>query len=327
MIERADEPGGLEPLLFTRHRALITGFMRTEPVRSSSWAPMMMSYHLGWTDEIGQALPVKGGKLIRSSLTLWACGACGGDVRDALPAACGIEWFHNATLVHDDIQDGDTTTRGAIRASAFAVALQGYNRPGRSLAATRAIGEAALESIEGSCLDLELEDLIEATPRMYLRMAGAKTGALLGACLKAGAVAAGASPERAQTLRAAGRLLGTAFQICDDVLGMYGDPASTGKSRRGDAGRYKMTFPVIAGIRAMSQQQRKQLRDLVLLKDDDPQARLRSLLDEVGAETLARKAALQYAAKSTNRIVRAGLDKHATNEFEEVAHYIATRTR
>ncbi len=113
-------------------------------------------------------------------------------------------------------------------------------------------------------------------------MVAAKTGALLGASVEAGALLAGADDATAALFRRAGRLLGTAFQIRDDWLGMYGDPSVTGKSSSGDASRYKMTFPVVAGLRAMSTLQRRRLREIFRARHEDPEPKLRALLDEVG---------------------------------------------
>jgi geranylgeranyl diphosphate synthase type I len=262
-----------------------------------------------------------------------------------LPAAAAIEWFHNFTLVHDDIQDGDRTRHNretvwslwgvpqainagdAMQALAFrSIAKDGANHRG-ALGAIAVISEAGLEVIEGQCLDLELEGRADATLRAYLRMVAAKTAALLGASLQAGALMGGADEAREMQFRRAGRLLGTAFQIHDDWLGMYGDPSITGKSSSGDASRYKMTFPVVAGLRAMSTLQRRRLREIFRLQHEDPEPKLRALLDEVGGDALTRNAAQRYAAKSVEVIARSGISKDAVDEFEEVAYYVATRSR
>jgi geranylgeranyl diphosphate synthase type I len=138
---------------------------------------------------------------------------------------------------------------------------------------------------------------------------------------------AGADMARALHFRRAGRLLGTAFQIRDDWLGMYGDPAVTGKSSSGDASRYKMTFPVVAGVRVMSTLQRRRLRELFRDHQEDPEPKLRALLDEVAGEALTRNAAQRYAEKSVEVIARSGISKDALDDFEEVAYYVATRSR
>lgn len=335
----------VEPLLLSRHRALISDFMRENALQPAWLSGKMVSYHMGWADEAGRPQSIKTGKLVRPSLCLWACLACHGEPREALGAASAIEWFHNFTLVHDDIQDGDRKRHGretvwslwgipqainagdAMQTLAFLSMAQGSRHPERALAAIAAIAQSGLTVIEGQCLDLELEGQIDAGLRAYLRMVAAKTGALLGASLQAGALMAGADVARARRFALAGRLLGTAFQIRDDYLGMYGNPAITGKSASTDATRYKMTFPVVAGVRAMSTLQRRRLRELFRMQHEDGEPRLRALLDEVGCEQLTRAAAERYAEKSAAVIARCGVAKDALDEFEEVAYYVATRSR
>lgn len=311
-----------------------------------SWlSGKMVAYHMGWADEAGRPNPVKTGKLVRPSLCLWACAAMGADSAAALPAAAAIEWFHNFTLVHDDIQDGDRKRHGretvwslwgvpqainagdAMQALAFLSIARDAVHPQRAVRAIAAIASAGLVVIEGQCLDLELEGQTDTTMRAYLRMVAAKTGALLGASVEAGAVLAGADEGKAAQFRRAGRLLGTAFQIRDDWLGMYGDPALTGKSSSGDASRYKMTFPVVAGVRAMSTLQRRRLREIFRARHEDPEPKLRALLDEVGCDELTREAAERYAAKAVSVIARSGIDAEALEAFQEVAYYVATRSR
>ena len=335
----------VEPLLLSRYRSLISEYMRERTLPASWLSGKMVAYHMGWVDEAGRPQLVKTGKLVRPSLCLWACSAFDEKAAPALPVAAAIEWFHNFTLVHDDIQDGDRTRHSretvwslwgvaqginagdAMQALAFHSIAGGQADPQRSLRAIAVLAEAGLIVIEGQCLDLELEGDLETTLRGYLRMVAAKTGALLGAGLEAGAVIGGAPGQAARLFRRAGRLLGTAFQIRDDFLGMYGDPAQTGKSSTGDANRFKMTYPVVAGARAMSKLQRRRLREIFRAKHEDPEPKLRALLDEVNGQELTRTAAERYAEKAVSVVARSGIGKDALDAFEEVAYYVATRSR
>jgi geranylgeranyl diphosphate synthase type I len=310
-----------------------------------SWlCAKMVSYHMGWVDEDGRPQNARAGKLLRPSLCLWASCALGSDTNAALPAAAAIEWFHNFTLVHDDIQDVDRTRHNrqtvwslwgvpqainagdAMHALAFSSIARNAVHPEYALRAISAIAQAGSAVIEGQCLDLELERRVDTTLRTYLRMARSKTGELLGASLQAGALMAVADSTRALRFKRAGSLLGTAFQIRDDWLGIYGDPAVTGKSASNDACRYKMTFPIVAAARAMSTLQRRCLRELFRSAHDDSQSKLRALLAEVNAEAMTRNAAQRYAAKSVDVIARGGVARDALDEFEEVAYYVATRS-
>ncbi len=305
----------------------------------------MVSYHMGWVDQAGRAVHVRTGKLIRPSLCLWAANACGGRTECALPAAAAVEWFHNFTLVHDDIQDEDRKRHNretvwslwgipqainagdALQALAFRSMSQVSQYPDRALRAIAALSNAGLVVIEGQCMDLELEGQVDASLRSYLRMVAAKTGALLGASLEAGSVMGGADEATTSLFKRAGLLLGAAFQIRDDWLGMYGDPSITGKSSSADANKYKMTFPVVAGLRAMSTLQRRRLRELFRTRHDDHESKLRGLLEEVGGERLTRTAAERYARKAVAAIARSRVPHSALEEFEEVAYYVATRSR
>lgn len=319
--------------------------MRERALPRSWLSGKMVAYHMGWADEAGRAHHVKTGKLVRPSLCLWACTALGADPAQALPAAAAIEWFHNFTLVHDDIQDGDRKRHGretvwslwgipqainagdAMQALAFLSIARECEHPDRAVRAIGALASAGLTVIEGQSLDLELEGQVDTTLRAYLRMVAAKTGALLGASMEAGALLAGAGDGAAAQFRQAGRLLGTAFQIRDDWLGMYGDPAVTGKSSSGDASRYKMTFPVVAGLQVMSTLQKRRLREIFRARCEDPEPKLRALLDEVNCGEMTRAAAERYAAKSVSVVARSGIGADAVEAFEEVAYYVATRSR
>lgn len=319
--------------------------MRANALPLSSLSGKMVAYHMGWADEAGRPSAIKTGKLVRPSLCLWACHALGGAAAAALPAAAAIEWFHNFTLVHDDIQDEDHKRHGretvwslwgvpqainagdAMQALAFLSIARDASHPDRAIRAISAIASAGLTVIEGQCLDLEFEGQVDTALRAYLRMVAAKTGALLGASTEAGALLAGADDAAAVQFRRAGRLLGTAFQIRDDWLGMYGDPAITGKSSSGDASRYKMTFPVVAGLRVMSTLQRRRLREIFRARHEDPEPKLHALLDEVGCDELTRDAAERYAGKAMSVVARSGVGAEALEAFEEVAYYVATRSR
>ncbi|HET7815410.1 MAG TPA: polyprenyl synthetase family protein [Candidatus Baltobacteraceae bacterium] len=335
----------VEPLLLSRHRSAIAAYMHRMRAPAGALSGKMLSYHMGWSDEAGRPLQVKTGKLIRPALCLWAAAACGSEPDAALPAAAAVEWFHNFTLVHDDIQDGDRRRHGretvwsiwgvaqgintgdAMHALAFLSLASSGADPARALAAIRAVGEAGLQVIEGQCLDMALEGRTEAALRDYLRMVNAKTGALLGGALEAGALLGGAEPQRARLFRLAGRLLGTAFQIQDDALGIFGDPSVTGKSASGDADRQKMTYPVIAGMSAASPAQRRRLRDIFRIPSEETGTNLRTVLEEIGCDRITRATAQRYAQKAVAAAARAGIPRTAIDEFEEVAYYVATRNR
>jgi len=342
--EKGDTP--VEPALLVRYRAAIAERLRTTALPASSFAGRMSAYHMGWVDRDGRPTSSQSGKFIRPSLCIWACEACGGTADDALPAATALEWMHNFTLIHDDIQDGDRERRAretvwsvwgaaqainagdALHALVFQTLAQSESpHPKRQLRAVRAIADAALEVIQGQCLDLNLEGRADTRPRSYLRMIQAKTGALFGASLQVGAIVAGASDVVVDRFRLAGRRLGTAFQMRDDWLGVWGDPAATGKSTSGDVNRAKTTYPVVAGYAAMTVFQRRRLRELFLSKVKKPAAKIRELLEDAGGPELTRSAPGRTAEKAAALVARCGLDKKYDAEFLEVARYVADRSR
>jgi geranylgeranyl pyrophosphate synthase len=224
----------------------------------------LVEYHLGWRDERGIELAASAGKMLRPLLCLTAAGAYG-SADAALDPAASIELLHAFSLVHDDIEDGDTerhhrptlwALRGvplAINAgdSLFALAQRaltdataGLGRE-RSLLALRIFSDACLAMIEGQHNDIEFESHTSVTRDAYLRMTAGKTGALLGASLALGGLFAGAPIDDVETLRRAGVDLGIAFQAVDDALAVWGDSAQTGKPVGNDAGRGKKSLPAV----------------------------------------------------------------------------------
>ncbi|HXM53814.1 MAG TPA: polyprenyl synthetase family protein [Candidatus Dormibacteraeota bacterium] len=305
----------------------------------------MAAYHMGWVDHAGRPDEAPSGKLIRPGLCLWACEAAGGAVERAIPLACAVEWVHNFTLVHDDIQDGDRERRhretvwsvwgtaqginagDAMHALAFELLLAPGSGGPRRMRAGHALARAIRELVEGQCQDLALEGRIGAGPAAYLRMARGKTGALLGACLEGGAAIGGAPARVGDRLRRAGQLLGLAFQVRDDWLGIWGQPAQTGKSRDGDLGRRKSTYPVLAGYAVMAAPERRRFRTLLGRTGDDVVPELRSMLEAHGADGLAAEAARRFAADAIALVSGCGLEVTSTDEFEEFARYVANRQR
>jgi geranylgeranyl diphosphate synthase type I len=325
------------------HAEIIERFLRDHAIAPDSLIGRMAGYHMGWLDDHGNEVHSKSGKYLRPSLCLLAAQACGGEVRTALPAAAAIELVHNFTLIHDDIQDGDRLRRGrptvwsiwgtaqainagdALHALAFGIVADGSGDSERAAAISSLISKALLRVIDGQSLDLSLEGQASTSPLTYLRLVRLKTGALIGAAMEAGAVSAGAAaPERA-VFRRAGQLLGVAFQLRDDWLGVWGLAAQTGKSNQSDLARHKLTFPVVAGYAAATPAQRLLLD--ALLGDPSPTAseRVRELLEELGGPELTADAARRPAQKALSILATCRLHPSVVKEFSYVADFIAER--
>ncbi len=226
----------------------------------------MLYYHLGWIDE-GQPSPVAG-KRTRPTLTL-LCAAASGDWTHALPFAAAVELIHNFSLVHDDIQDESQLRRGratvwklwgkpqAINAgdALFTYAHLAIQRA-RLYGLDTAIVLEAFQLLDTTCLhltqgqhhDMAFETRGDVTADEYLQMIEGKTASLIATAAECGALAAGEPPEVRQHYREFGRHLGLAFQIRDDILGIWGDSSITGKSAATDILARKKTLPVLYGL-------------------------------------------------------------------------------
>jgi geranylgeranyl diphosphate synthase type I len=301
----------------------------------------MSSYHLGWTDAEGRSQGAGSGKFVRGCLALWAAEQCGGSVADAAPAATAVEWIHNFTLVHDDIQDGDVERRhrptvwvvwgsaqainagDGMHAIAYRALLSGRDRPAIRLRAAASINEAIVAVIEGQCLDLALEGRVETSVGTYLQLARGKTGALIGAALEAGAVMGGADGRRAALLRRAGVEVGVAFQVRDDWLGTWGDTDVTGKGC-GDLARRKITYPVVAGQARMRGAALREFRRLYRRPGGD-EAAILALLDEVGTEEAVAEELARRGRSAMRLVEMCGLPTAAVDDFQSIVGFVVDR--
>jgi len=333
------------PALLTRHTTLIESAIRRSALPSRSHLGRMTAYHMGWVTPDGEPALADSGKRVRPALCLWACEALGEPPSCALPAAIAVELIHNFTLIHDDIQDGDEQRRHrptvwSIWGSAqginagdgmLAMALRNLLAPGpgaeRRMRAAHALSAAVVDVVEGQCMDIALEGSPGASQATYLKLATAKTGALLGASLAAGAILAGAGEDIVRNFDSAGRLLGLAFQIRDDWLGTWGDPEVTGKGRTGDLARRKLTYPVVAAYEVASPPRRRELRRLFSDKEPGGEFRLRALLEDLGGPALTAGVPLVLARDAVAMLDSCDLPAPALEDFAEVAIHVAERDR
>ena len=249
----------------------------------------MLRYQLGWSED---GLPNLG-KCLRPSLCLFASDALGGARDAALPVAVAIELLHNFSLIHDDIEDGDLLRHhrptlwqvyGRDPAIAAGIGLwtlayetlvgaaeQGVPA-GRVLEARRIVNAACSEMIEGQHLDLSYELRSNVTLADYLKMISGKTAALIGASLSTGALIAGADAAEVRGLGDFGRQLGIAFQIRDDILGIWGEASATGKPVGADIARKKKTLPVVHAFQQAVGPDRELLRAAYAKDELDEQA-------------------------------------------------------
>ena len=217
-------------------------------------------YHFGFGED-GDA--GRRGKRLRSRLVLEVSEEERGRADEALAAACAVEIIHEFSLIHDDIEDGDKLRRGretlwarfgaphginagdALCSIAYLTLLdQSPAAPDRKLAMNRVLLAAHLAMCNGQGRDIAFESEPRVTMEDYRAMIGGKTAALFGAASALGALAAGADARRSGDYARLGEAYGIAFQIEDDILGTWGDSATTGKPC-GDLAKRKWTFPVV----------------------------------------------------------------------------------
>ncbi len=200
-----------------------------------------------------------GGKRIRPTVTLLACGACGGELRAAVPFACAAELTHSATLLHDDVIDDGPTRRGqpasrVLWGNAVSVLSGDWlltraleivaGEPARS-AALPALLATMRRLVEGEVLQLSLRGSFEATEQDYFDVVRGKTASLFGWSAAAGAWAAGIRGEIPEALAEFGEGIGMAFQLVDDALDYAADPDLLGKRLGQDFLEGKATLPLI----------------------------------------------------------------------------------
>ena len=228
----------------------------------------MLTYHMGWTGE--GAGPEATGKRIRPLMVLLCAAACGADWQPALPSAAAVELVHNFSLVHDDIQDNSDKRRGRpttwvkwgapmainVGDALFVMSNQAIMDLKQSYPAETVVRAAeilhntCLDLTRGQFLDMSYEERNDLGVDDYWPMVAGKTAALLSACCHIGALLGGADEAKQESYRSFGHYLGLAFQVQDDILGIWGDEARTGKSAASDLVEGKNSLPVLAGLSA-----------------------------------------------------------------------------
>jgi geranylgeranyl diphosphate synthase type I len=229
----------------------------------------MLTYHMGWTGE--GAGPVATGKRIRPLillLTVAACNGGGGKWLYASPGAAAVELVHNFSLVHDDIQDNSEKRRGRTTAwkiwgapmainigdALFVLSNQAImdlakHFPGeRVVQAATVLHNTCLDLTKGQFLDMSYEEREDLGVEDYWPMVSGKTASLLSTSCHIGSILGGADESTQDAYRSFGHALGFAFQVQDDILGIWGDEAITGKSAASDLLEGKKSLPVLHGL-------------------------------------------------------------------------------
>jgi geranylgeranyl diphosphate synthase, type I len=284
-----------------------------------------------------------GGKRVRAALSLLSASAAGAAEEVGVIGAVAIELIHNFSLIHDDIIDGDTERRhrstvwkeygvgqAIIAGDALAtLALQVVlDEPtAERVKAARCLVEATQLMIAGQADDMAFESRSSVTVEECLDMERGKTSALLSCAVSLGAILAGAPDPTVEALAEFGSHLGTSFQAVDDVLGIWGEPARTGKPVGSDLSQHKKTLPVSLALARAGDS----LPELRRLLDSDLSPadveRARTLIEESGAreETVAlADAHLDMALAALERV---SLIPGPKSELVAIARFVTERDR
>ncbi|MFH8488574.1 family 2 encapsulin nanocompartment cargo protein polyprenyl transferase [Streptomyces longisporoflavus] len=305
-------------------------------------------YHFGWEHADGTPAAGHAGKAIRPALVLAAVRALGGEQAMAVRAAAAVELTHNFTLLHDDVMDRDPTRRH--RATAWTVfgeadailagdALQALAQrllaedphPGAARAAAR-LAACVVELCAGQHADstFERRGPGEVTLDECLAMAEAKTGALLGCACALGALYAGAGRSEVEALDGFGREAGLAFQLIDDVIGIWGDPGHTGKPARADLAARKKSLPVVAalasGTRAAADLAELYGRPAPGPESDGDLERIAHAVEAAGGKDWALMQAADRMSRALNQLSRAVPVPEAAGSLLALAEFVTRRT-
>lgn len=309
----------------------------------------IMAYHLGWVDQRFQPETARAGKSLRPALCLLLVEALGAEAAAGASFAAGVELLHNFSLVHDDLQDRSPTRRGrptvwtlwgevqaitvgdgmfSLAHKAWLSASLAERDPAAFVAINRALEETVIALCEGQYLDVDGEGNLDLTSEAYLTMIGRKTAALMGTSAWAGARVATADPQRLAAARAFGYEMGLAFQIRDDLLGIWGDESKTGKSASSDIASRKMTLPVILALEHGTEEQRQDLRARYgqpPTGPDDEQS-VRAILEAAGADRLTAEREEAHWREGLHALAALGLDPAWAERLGAFARGFVART-
>lgn len=338
------------PAMFGRYREAIEKELYHTTLGDDSLFYPLLQYHMGLIDKNGhlETTHAAQGKLLRPVLCLFACDALGVDWTRAVDAGAALESIHSFSLIHDDIQDGDTERHhratlwyvwgrpkalvagNALRSLADIVIGRLMERdfpPEKVLRASHLLTRGSLDMIQGQYLDLSFEGQMDVRLRDYLSMIALKTGALIRCSMELGALLASEEEATIRSFAQAGRFLGLAFQIRDDVLGMWGDESVTGKGVGNDIQRRKKSFPIVFALERARHSHREILRKVYskpAISDQDAEQVL-GILDDLGTKTYAHQMTQENARLALEELEKVSLPSWARQEAADLAEFLVSR--
>nr|WP_251691928.1 family 2 encapsulin nanocompartment cargo protein polyprenyl transferase [Streptomyces sp. CHD11] len=333
-------------MLLERARGAVDPVLRA--ALDSLPAPMrrIALYHFGWENADGTPAQAGSGKAIRPALVLAAASAVGGPTARAaaVRAAAAVELVHNFTLLHDDVMDRDTTRRhrptawavfgdaDAILAGdalqALALRLLAEDARPVSRAASVRLADCVIELCAGQHADTDMERRApgEVTLAETLAMAEAKTGALLGCACAVGALYAGAGEAEVAALDAFGREAGLAFQLIDDVIGIWGDPRRTGKPAGADLAARKKSLPVVAALTSGTPAAAELAAAYAAPHRKEDLEHIARTVERAGGRDWAQTQAADRMARAMQEVARAVPDPEAAGGLLALAEFVTRRS-
>jgi geranylgeranyl diphosphate synthase type I len=311
----------------------------------------MLTYHMGWTGEGAGSEAT--GKRIRPLLVLLTTASCENEIKKsetiatpywlcAKSAAAAIELVHNFSLVHDDIQDNSDKRRGRntvwvnwgapmainVGDALFVIANQAildlmeYHPADVVSKAASILNNSLLELTRGQFMDMSYEDRNDLSIDDYWPMIGGKTSALLSACTHIGALLGSASEEEQEAYRLFGWHLGLAFQVQDDILGIWGDEALIGKSTASDLVEGKNSLPILYGLGKHNKFAERWLQGPISMEEVKAVA---TLLEDEGAKNFAEETSKVETQKALEYLDQANPRGEAGKAIRQLANTLLTR--
>ncbi len=287
-----------------------------------------------------------GGKRMRPVMTLLACDLFGSDIHNAMPAAVGLELFHNFTLLHDDIMDNAPLRRNRptvhVKWDVNTAILSGDLMYALAYKYVAQVPDAALRQVielfnktvievcEGQQYDMDFEQRDDVSVEEYLNMIRLKTAVLPAACLQTGAIIAGASEKDQQTIYCFGEYIGLAFQLRDDWLDVYGDEALFGKKPGGDIIANKKTWLYIHALEMARDEHRKTLQAAFSgeIEDDDEKVNIvKDIYNHLDINALAQKSMKEYYIRAFDCLESISIPETRKQKLKDLAEMLLNREK
>ena len=343
-------PTGL-PSFFARYQEPIDAALRAELATQRLPLYETHRYYMGWTDLDGKPSSAVGGKRFRPTLALLAADAAGGGTDRAMPVAVALEYVHNFSLIHDDLEDQDRVrhhrpTVWAVWGEATAIvsgnamlkiadgAMERLLDAGVSvevsLEAKRSLTANYLRMMEGQYLDIHFETVGTITVEQYLDMIERKTGALIETAIYLGSLVGrptGPDHQFSENLRSVGYELGRVFQIRDDILGVWGGK-ETGKPVGADIQRKKKALPAVHALNAAQGAARERITEIFQkpeLDETDVSDALQ-VMEDLGTERYCQSLADDRWRRAKGVIQSLTLAGETAKDLNELGEFLLVRT-